>query len=322
MEDIDDATLNTILALHIQDLTEIGGPQHEAGIEQTDGAMAAELYRQELQDAVTGLRDHRLRETRSIEDDHALLSCIACGEHGSWELSRLPCDHHYCDQCIARLFDSAMKDESLFPPRCCGKHIPFESVEHLFDEEYESVFEERRIELSAENRIYCAKPECSLFIRADRVEAGKAICRACSTETCVYCKSTAHEGECSQDPAVTSLMALAAAEGYRQCYRCQRLVELTFGCNHITYSTITCRLLNELADLSPAVVAVPNSAMSAVVDLGKIAPVLCSTRIDFLREHSTLSTGTVHKRQGQTTMPKSDKQSRIYVTIIPAFTTV
>lgn len=183
------------------------------------------------------LTEHGISEpedpTDPSTDDWDLPSCIACGGNGLSGILRMRCGHLYCEQCIVRLFESALGDESLFPPRCCGQHISFELIEHLCSEECEAMFDDRRIELTAENRVYCARPECSIFIRSDRIKGGVAVCRLCSTETCVYCKGTAHNGECPQDPAVTSLMALAAVEGYKQCYRCHAMVELTFGCNHI-----------------------------------------------------------------------------------------
>lgn len=166
-------------------------------------------------------------------------TCLACGDHLSpTEQLRVPCGDSYCHQCMAHLFESAMKDDSLFPPQCCDELIPFGLVDHLFNTRFAAVFHEREIELSTSHRIYCANPSCSIFIKADNIKDGKGTCPVCSTETCVTCKGTAHEEECPEDPGIKSLMALAETEGYKQCHACKRIIELTFGCNHMTYVSI------------------------------------------------------------------------------------
>ncbi|CAF9913041.1 hypothetical protein IMSHALPRED_000888 [Imshaugia aleurites] len=43
-------------------------------------------------------------------------------------LVTVPCGHPYCKTCIGQLYDFAMKDESLFPPRCCRQPIPLETA--------------------------------------------------------------------------------------------------------------------------------------------------------------------------------------------------
>ncbi|KAL4731630.1 hypothetical protein ACLX1H_000606 [Fusarium chlamydosporum] len=54
--------------------------------------------------------------------------CIACGDQfPPLALSRSPCSHEYCRGCLVSLVQGSLKDESLFPPRCCGQHIPIKS---------------------------------------------------------------------------------------------------------------------------------------------------------------------------------------------------
>ncbi|KAL8941438.1 MAG: hypothetical protein Q9216_002243 [Gyalolechia sp. 2 TL-2023] len=171
---------------------------------------------------------------QSTDDVESGETCLACGDElSAKEQLRVPCGDFYCRQCMEHLFESAMKAESLFPPRCCGEHIPFNLVDHLFDTTFARRFHEREIELSTAHRTYCANPSCSTFIKAEDIKEGKGTCPVCSWETCVTCKGIAHEEECPEDPAVKSLMALAETEGYKQCHACKLMIELTFGCNHM-----------------------------------------------------------------------------------------
>lgn len=155
------------------------------------------------------------------------------------QLVHLACGHDYCVECAVRLFNSAMKDESRFPPQCCGVTIPLHPVEHVLPSNFPGTFHQREIELSAPSpdRLYCSCSTCSAFIDTATVniEKDKVVCPKCQTRTCTICKGAAHEdSDCPQDPAMISLMAMAAAEGYKQCPSCHRLVDLTFGCNHMT----------------------------------------------------------------------------------------
>ncbi|KAL9024267.1 MAG: hypothetical protein Q9196_006637 [Gyalolechia fulgens] len=166
-------------------------------------------------------------------------NCLACGDYLSpTEQLHVPCGDSYCHECVKHLFESAMKDDSLFPPQCCGEHIPLNLVEDLFEPRFTAMFGEREIELGTSHRTYCADPSCSTFIKADNIKDGTARCPVCFLETCAICKGIAHDHDCPEDPAVKSLMEVARVEGYKQCHACKVMVELTFGCNHMRYVCI------------------------------------------------------------------------------------
>lgn len=53
--------------------------------------------------------------------------CTSCMETTPEpRLIHAPCSHEYCHDCVKSLFTSAMRDESLFPPKCCRQVIPAE----------------------------------------------------------------------------------------------------------------------------------------------------------------------------------------------------
>ena len=87
--------------------------------------------------------------------------CVACGDTKDFfDVARVPCDHEYCRECLASLFQASMKDESLFPPRCDGQPIPLNQVRFFLPVELAKEFEERSVRLSARNRVYCHDPRC------------------------------------------------------------------------------------------------------------------------------------------------------------------
>ncbi|PIA88747.1 hypothetical protein CB0940_07774 [Cercospora beticola] len=65
--------------------------------------------------------------SRKTNSKRPLRACIACAEEKDFfEVARVPCGHEYCRACLENLFSMAMKDESLFPPRCDKQEIPLD----------------------------------------------------------------------------------------------------------------------------------------------------------------------------------------------------
>ncbi len=181
------------------------------------------------------LPDSEQQESES--ESGVQIACIVCQDQFSrQQLSHLPCGHEYCHGCLMELFNSAMRDESLFPPRCCKQLIPPTMVQQHLPDGFPEAFRQRQLEMDTPNRTYCSNKPCSIFIRPSNMDGDKATCPECDTRTCTICKGGAHEGDCPQDSAVVALMAAAAREGFKQCPSCRVMVELTFGCNHMTYA--------------------------------------------------------------------------------------
>ena len=165
---------------------------------------------------------------------------VACGvTKDFYDVARVPCDHEYCRECLASLFQASMKNESLFPPRCDGQLIPLNQVRFFLPVELAKEFEERSVELSAKNRVYCHDPRCSTFIpwpaSVERVEGEWLTCPVCENATCTICKAAAHTGDCPDDTALQQLLDTAGTEQWQRCYQCHRFVELEQGCNHMTF---------------------------------------------------------------------------------------
>jgi hypothetical protein len=162
---------------------------------------------------------------------------VACDNQTSlvstWQA---PCQHSYCTDCLERFFRLSLEDEMVYPPRCCRQVMPWSDVKVVVSHELASDFEGKKKELETQDRTYCSDPACSTFIGSDHVspDTSTATCPACEKLTCTSCKSASHAGDCSSDPVVQAILALAEKEEWKRCQECGRMIELTEGCIHIT----------------------------------------------------------------------------------------
>lgn len=164
--------------------------------------------------------------------------CCCCSEwKHEFDTTAVPCSDVYCDDCVIALFESAIKDKELFPPRCHRMPIPIEQFRNLFSEDFLRTYSEKIEEYATSNPLYCSVKTCSAFIPPRLIEADVGTCAKCCATTCATCRDVAHEGIlCSEDPHVQELRRLAEQMHWRECYRCNNVVELNTGCNHITYA--------------------------------------------------------------------------------------
>ncbi|KAI5240555.1 hypothetical protein E4T43_05979 [Aureobasidium subglaciale] len=179
-------------------------------------------------------------EEEEEEDFHdaeeaTVILCVACTENFPWyDILQTPCEHHYCVECLAELFEHSMVDETLYPPRCCRQPIPLDDAKLLLHPKLIRNFERKSIELDTKDRTYCFDPRCSTFIPAGHITDNIAGCPGCGKRTCAICKVAAHRGDCPRDEALQQFLQAADQLGWQRCYSCHRVVELRTGCNHIT----------------------------------------------------------------------------------------
>lgn len=166
--------------------------------------------------------------------------CAACFSNPPLDyVARLSCEHTYCSECVGNVFNVAINDEALFPPRChiCAVSISTPAVMKLLTRRVVRLFKDKEVEYATPpaNRIYCHVPECSAFIPATKVtDGGAVVCPKCGHETCKTCKGHIHKGEdCPQDEDVQKTLALSALKGWKRCPSCRTMVERASGCSHI-----------------------------------------------------------------------------------------
>ncbi|KAH9855440.1 hypothetical protein C2E23DRAFT_723895 [Lenzites betulinus] len=162
-------------------------------------------------------------------------SCVICRDVIEGSVIRVPCGHTYDVGCLVDLFRAATVDESLFPPACCRKPFVLQEVRVYLDSNLQKVVDKKTIEFGTKNRVYCHRPTCSTFIGAATASATNMLCPTCYYYTCGHCKAAAHtltfRCTSSEDAAV---VALAEQAGWKRCPGCGHLVELSFGCYHMT----------------------------------------------------------------------------------------
>jgi hypothetical protein len=152
------------------------------------------------------------------------------------------CNHRYCGDCAKSLFMGAVKDEDLYPPRCCKQPIPLQLVVKHMNADEIAAFELASVEYATCKRTYCSNLGCNVFIHPNNIESdfGRAICPKCATNTCSRCNNGYHPGfGCPEDKALRETQALAQTMGWKSCNNCNRMIQLRTGCNHITYAAST-----------------------------------------------------------------------------------
>jgi hypothetical protein len=175
---------------------------------------------------------HNAVETPATDEAPADFSCIACLTAFPEELLiKCPCDHKYCDHCLAEHFKVSIQSLA-FPPACCGQIIPLDLAEPHLNIRLLASYKTKKAAIENPGTVHCALLSCQARIAPENISNGRATC-ICKTVTCVMCKFTVHENACPEDTDRVALLSLAVAEGFRACYRCGELYERIHGCNHM-----------------------------------------------------------------------------------------
>ncbi|KAG8216599.1 hypothetical protein J3R82DRAFT_6785 [Butyriboletus roseoflavus] len=181
--------------------------------------------------------------------------CVICQDAIHGAEVRAPCGHYYDIGCITDLFQSATRDETLYPPRCCRQNIPFPQVQPHLSQTLITTFQQKQVEFGTLKRVYCSSPTCSRFLGpiSEGIFASKVYtCPApgCARRTCGRCREQ-HSGDwthvCRPDADATEVLALSNASGWARCPGCSQMIELHLGCFHMT-----CRCRTEFCYLCRA----------------------------------------------------------------------
>ena len=152
----------------------------------------------------------------------------------------MPCHHKYCSPCFSQLILTATSTEATFPPKCCLQEIPKKTMRQHLPPKALAQFDEKALEYAVAigNRYYCVSPKCAKWIdtRIARRMNGILECPHCAVKLCTTCRGPQHPSneDCPQDYSLGPTLDQAERAGWRRCYRCRALVELTSGCRHIT----------------------------------------------------------------------------------------
>ncbi|KAJ5180844.1 hypothetical protein N7492_004054 [Penicillium capsulatum] len=161
--------------------------------------------------------------------------CASCLEKFETTIFEGTCGHGFCLVCIKQMFLVATTDEDSYPPRCCGEVIPFGVAVKALHYKQLQTFCSRAMEWTAKDRLYCADPACSKFIPVSAIKEEIGTCRACGQKTHSTCRSLEHPNvDCPMDEALNGVLKLAEDKNWKRCFSCRNMVELRYGCHHIT----------------------------------------------------------------------------------------
>jgi hypothetical protein len=178
-------------------------------------------------------------------DSESQLSCVACtGNFPQGQLAEVRCSDHYCSPCLEQVFQTALKDEIMFPPSCCGMAISLKSAQPYISKQTLRTYRTKSVELRVKNRTYCWRANCSTFIAPHSIHNGEAICQKCRARTCSRCKNRGHFGPCEEGEDA-AFFELVRARKLKKCPSCKRMVEKNGGCNHVMsvilrYTSLMC----------------------------------------------------------------------------------
>lgn len=191
-----------------------------------------------------GLSKMRRRRRAVVYPESMTICCSACREEfrPDQTLEKLPCGHSYCTRCLRIMINQSSTDESKMPPRCCTQPIPGSIIKSILSREEQVVFLKAVLQYSTpwEARVFCSDPVCGEFItpktKVDPKHPFQVICRKCRTRVCIMCKRDAHPlgQDCPYDWELEAVLKMGENSGWRRCYKCRTLVELTTGCTHMT----------------------------------------------------------------------------------------
>ena len=142
---------------------------------------------------------------------------------------------------LSDAFQAAMNARRQF--RCCNEPVPVEILANspTLHPEFVDRYLLMILGQSTPNPVYCSLPNCALFIPPIMARGpDEMVCPACNTSTCRHCKGLAHDNQdCPLDENIQRLNELAGRMRWRNCPRCNALIERTEGCR-----TMTCRCGN------------------------------------------------------------------------------
>jgi hypothetical protein len=151
---------------------------------------------------------------------------------------KAPCGHSYDFLCLTDLVQQAAIDEALYPPRCCKVPIPSDAFRELIPTGIWENFEKKSNEYTtpAKDRRYCPWPMCSEFLGSVQTLDREMACPSCHTLLCTSCQQPAHpwDPSCNREDDSAMIDHLLLENKWQRCPGCGVIVELTFGCNHMT----------------------------------------------------------------------------------------
>lgn len=175
------------------------------------------------------------------------------------------CLHRYCFPCMKQHVEVKLLNGSgaKCPHESCNSEVTIDSCGKFLAPQLVEVMTQRMKESSipVTQKVYCPYPRCSALMSKSEVlqytkninvtseQSGLRKCMKCHYYFCINCKVPWHNKMSCHDykrsnphscQADAKLKSLATTKHWRQCQKCNNIIELAEGCYHITcrYSVI------------------------------------------------------------------------------------
>ncbi|WOG87563.1 hypothetical protein DCAR_0206792 [Daucus carota subsp. sativus] len=161
------------------------------------------------------------------------------------------CKHRYCSSCLKQHAQAKLSEGML--PSCphegCKTELKFEYCRKFLPGEVLDIMSQRIKEATVPvtDKVYCPYPRCSILMSKTEVcainNAGGSRCMNCHGLFCINCKVPWHSNlSCSHYKSLhphpsseeVKLKTLATRKQWRQCEKCNNMIELKEGCYHIS----------------------------------------------------------------------------------------
>ncbi|RKP10774.1 hypothetical protein THASP1DRAFT_27429 [Thamnocephalis sphaerospora] len=164
----------------------------------------------------------------------------------------LACNHGYCIVCFTQFLNGKVQAPgNCHPVQCpadgCNFTVTDSTAQKYLSASRMELWQEKKIESDPKKMVYCPNKRCSaavsLFLPSGRRKKSPTLCQRCTTSICVECRVAFHNGyTCAEYAKIQAakgdedeqVLRLAGVKKWRRCPECHTLVELYYGCNHIT----------------------------------------------------------------------------------------
>lgn len=214
-----------------------------------------------IQLANDAINSQMKRCTKSLHGNSSKETCSICLEDTDAELmfSVDDCLHRYCFSCMKQHVEVKLLHGIV--PKCphdgCKSQLKIDSCEKFLTPKLIGIMGQRLKEdsIPVTDKVYCPYPRCSALMSKKEaleyanassigaVQSGARKCMTCNGLFCINCKVPWHaKMTCwqylSSNPHPwtedAKLKSLATRNLWRQCVKCNHLIELADGCYHIT----------------------------------------------------------------------------------------
>uniref|UniRef100_A0A0C9S4W7 RBR-type E3 ubiquitin transferase n=1 Tax=Wollemia nobilis TaxID=56998 RepID=A0A0C9S4W7_9CONI len=179
--------------------------------------------------------------------------CGICFEDSMEEMFEgLHCLHRFCHACMTRYIHSRLEQkrhQMCCPHSSCSEPLTLQECRYflpaeIFDAWSSAILE---AEIPDSDKLHCPFPDCLALLllpSASEVEIPNAECPFCNRMFCVRCMVPWHADlHCDEfqklppterSEADLQLLKLADDLKWQRCAKCKGMIELSYGCNHMT----------------------------------------------------------------------------------------